>query len=157
MLRPEDLDRLRDVCEFATIDELVELRNSFTRHAENEQARAVQEVLDKKVKAESAGVRPPKPLPTPKPQPTAEELKTARKQAERDEERRIMRETQNGRYLPRPKDPDFGSQYASQRAYDLFEKSRPRVKRDPRSCTTCKPGERGPDCGGQCEVPGFFE
>jgi hypothetical protein len=117
----------------------------------------VQEVLDKKVKAESAGVPPPKPLPTPKPQPTAEELKTARKQAERDEERRIMRETQNGRYLPRPKDPDFGSQYASQRAYDLFEKSKPRVKRDPRSCTTCLPGKRGPDCGGQCEVPGFFE
>jgi hypothetical protein len=143
---------------YAKSEELDELLTAFRTQQELIAADIVlNEIRSRKTKSNPEPELSTPPVPTPSvasPVQSKAEIEKARKRAaEQAEIRRVRIESNDGRVIPRCKEPI----YLHTTRYDLFEKSRPRVKRDPRSCTTCTRDKRGPDCGGQCEVAGFLD
>ena len=151
-----EIDQTRAIYAKCDLDELCQMRDKYSRHrssAAKEMSELLQQILKERL-AEEETVSPAawsKATTEPKKKPLspAEE--------KRREGQRIERETQGGRFLPRPKDPE--SPYKSQLDY-VQQQSLMRAHlpfKGVHSCPDCVEGRRAPSCTSHCDQPGWWQ
>jgi hypothetical protein len=153
MLTQDDIERLRTAYAEASIEILAQDRDAFTRHAENEQAHVLQEILEIKVSESSKQKKPATWSQTvaaePKPKPLTAEERAARR------ERQLRIASANGTQIPfsTPESPLKNAQ-----EYELLQNQLAPPPRSPFSCPDCQPGRPAPSCTSHCQAdPRFFQ
>jgi hypothetical protein len=149
-LTEEEVIRITEAYRDASVEIMQAAQTASARHAQSDVVDLLQELIEAKVKAENEPVLPSTWSESVKPKP---KLTAAEKK--RMEEKRIDRETQGGRFLPKPKDPE--PRWKNQQAFDCDVRLYAPAPVSPYACPTCTPFKRGEDCTGECTMnPRFF-
>jgi hypothetical protein len=148
-----EIEAVRKAYATSSSDEIMEARNraaKFPKAAET--VKLLQQILEERMAEE----REQSPAAWSKANTAPERAKTVTPEERQAKElARLKRISKNGTVIPfvTPESP-----YRDQRDYDQRTRTNTSsLKRDPRSCTTCSPSKPGPDCGGQCTQPGFWQ
>jgi hypothetical protein len=151
MLSLDQIEVFRKAYANATCEQITEDRNKAARLKAHDSAEVLHQILLERLAAEDGELTPTAWAETvaPKKKPL-----TAKEKREK-EERRIERETRNGRDLPRPREPH--AEFTNQTEYDLFRASTAPPPVSPYACIDCRENYRAPTCTGHCDSPRFFE
>jgi len=149
-LTEDEVIRITEAYRDASIEIMQAAQTASARHGQNDVVDLLQKLIEEKVKAENEPVLPSTWSESVKPKPT---LSAAEKK--RMEEKRIERETEGGRFLPKPKDPE--PLWKNQQAYDCDMRLYAPAPVSPYACPSCTPFKRGENCTGECIMnPRFF-
>jgi hypothetical protein len=150
MLNESQIAIIRSAYATATVEDIKYDRDRAAHFKAKDTEKVLQEMLEERLAqddkepsaAEWAQTAEPKKKPL-----------TAKEKREK-EERRIERETRNGRDLPRPREPH--TEFANQSEYNLFRASTAPPPVSPYACLDCRENYRAPTCTGACSDPKFF-
>jgi hypothetical protein len=146
-----EIENTRKVYASVSLDEVCQMRDKYARHksaAAQEMAALLKQIITERIAQEyespSSWSRTAEPKPKLSP---ADQRKR--------EEQRIERETQGGRFLPRPKEP--ASPYRNQTDYNLHRNGNAPPPVNYYACRNCNRFKRADDCTGECQTnPHFF-